>query len=78
VTIQSTLVDMGINVTGYRPNGAEDYQLENPKGTMVGTSVPLAIRRDEEWLKKAKEHIIVRHEGTLSTDESERSFVIEK
>lgn len=77
-TVQQAMDDDGTPTTGYRPNGAEDYQLESQNGTMVGTSVPLAIRRDETWPRKAKEDIIVRHEGTLSTEESERSFVIEK
>lgn len=78
VAISQKLLDKGISLFGYRPNNAEDYRIEAQNGVMVGTSVPLALRREEQWRRKAKELHTVRHEGNLHTEESTRDFVIEE
>ncbi len=75
IGLSSTL---DVPLTGYRPNNAEDYRLEAQHGVMVGTSVPLAMKREETWIRTHKELKTVRHEGDLHTKESTRNFVIEE
>lgn len=78
VALSQLLLEKDIAVSGYRPNNAEDYRLDAQNGLMVGTSVPLAVRRDETWQRKPRELKTVRHVGDLHTDESQRDFIIEE
>jgi len=82
VVLPQKMSDNGVEyIESYKPNNGEDYKIETEQGIMVGTVVPISVRRREDWTKVPRNWIVAKHHVDFDVDKDgnpERELVIDE